>query len=539
MATTFAITSGDIEGILDKSVTRQKIYPFEKGRVFEMIKSNADPNLYVDGLDYLVGKQGIKDLKKKLVDKYNAKLPGAKDIQEAVKISQGLLMDSMVFCYNKETGAIDLYTLNERIIGYLGVDNDKLLLKTYDLNQQGIAFCYRIDIEYNSPDDIVYKAVTPNKNTYIYLDKYILFPYDVIKAILDVTSSILINNGVLKIEQNIEGTKKVRYLTNRDDVLKKYCDNPDAVSSLKTSMYPLKGYMYAPVLGAPSTTAMMSKVNVFSLESIHPITDVSKIPVKKAENPVESLLKVRVIAKRLSELQLNDPVGYSEIISRLPRVKELIIDEASRTLPSQVAIAKYLNSLSGEDLDNILKSLDGTVDVYNKIKKAFNKNENVDFTKFTDEEFKKALKTGVYNIIATKKDCSFTSMIVTNSETILRMLYGKDYIAKYESFNYRFNCLVSLLKSDNGANPEACLKFCGFDEKDTEVLKDAEEIKKGNEAEVREKWMDASGTKRRSAPKTDSVLARSCFASIDEDGKISEFYKYVTLKRVARMIKLG
>ena len=538
MATTFSITSGDIEVLLEKSVMRAMVYPFEMNRVLAMIKSSESPNLYVDGLNFLIGKQGVKGLRKKLLDKYKNRIPAATEIPDEIKVLQGALMDSLVYCYNNETGGIDLYTLNEKIIGYLGVDNEKLISKAYDLNKEGVLHCYRIDIEYLSATDIVYKATQLNKNTQIDASKFSLFPYDVIKAIIDTTSMMLINNGVLKIDQNVSGVMKSRVATNRDDLLKKYCDNPNAVGSVATSLYPLKGYMYVPILGAPSTTAMMSKVDVFNLDSIHIITNSSQIKVKKAEDPIGILKKTRVISKRLSEMQMGDPVGYSEVISRLPRVSELFVDEASSTMPSQVAVAKYLNTLSTSELDSIISNLEGAKEKLEVLDGIFTTNESINVASVTsDDALRDMLKSGVYNVIATKKDCSYTSMIVTNNEGILKKLYGDDYFGKYESFGFRFNRLAYLVKS--GKDVKESLTYCGFGT-DKETVKDAKTLKDDAKAEsVRDKWLEKQGTKKRAKANTDSILARSCFGSVDEDGNISEFYKYVTLKRVARLVKLG
>ena len=346
MASTVEVSIENLNKLLERSIFRKHCSTLVK-RVSKNLMAKEEPNVVIDALEVLTGnKDGIPGLRNELLAKYGYKLPGAVEvIPKTIQIFQAALMDSLMFGLNYETGNISLYTLNERIIEYLGVDSEKMLSKAYNLNKQGILHAYRIDVSYESPDNVIYKAVSLNKNTNIYADNIALFPYETIEGVLVLIDSLLGRGCVLKTVQVIEGLRKERFITTYQPVLKKFCDSLDAIDGLNVIKYPLEGYLYAPVIGAPSTTAMVTKISVFNLDYLSTVKKMSDITVEKAVNPTETLVKNRLIIRRLGELESIDPVSFSKVMETLPRRDELFVDELSREIPTVVALSKYLNSI--------------------------------------------------------------------------------------------------------------------------------------------------------------------------------------------------
>lgn len=522
----------------------------------KMISSNlktsngGEDNFAIPSIDDLVLTDTmIPELKEELLEKYNSHygVDFTKLIPVNIKLEQAAMMDTLMFGYNLSTGAINLYTLNVELLFGLGVDNKKMIETCFKRNQMGIIHAYRIDIEYTSERTFFFKAVSLQSKNYIYADNYVLFPLLYIKRGMVLLKMFMEKGFVLKVTQDLGDIIKTRYITNSKTVLKKYCDCEEAVDSVNCSYFPLKGYMYAPVIGAPSTTSMVTKIDLFSISRIDPVRGYSEIDVRKVQDPIKNEVLCNSIMKRLTELSKGSGWDYVDIMQSLPDGDKVFKDELGRSVVDIPLVSKYLHTLDEDTLESLAERIPGCSDVMKKYQNIFTCREFVDFSNLSEDEVKKLLRTGVYKLVWIKSNCGYSSATVTNNKQVLRELYGEGYFGKYEGQNVRLNMLKYLVYK--GYNIKESLSYCGFPD-DEDLAKAAENFRatSGKEGSAdytlasnkfKKEVLNATGELARSESSTGSILVRTCFATENEDGSMSDFYRYISLPKVVRAIKIG
>lgn len=539
-----------IEGNLSNSILYSFMNEFKKIIESDIKGIKEGDNFFVQNIDWLCyddnGVPGLKDaLLKKYNDRFNVKYSCL--IPNSIKVNQAVLMDGLAFGVNVNTGDIKLYTLNVDTLFGLGVDADKVHTKCLERNMSGILHAYRIDIEYVSENEFQYKAVSLNKNNYLYASDYVLFSYAYIKGAMDLLSRWLEMGIVLKVEQEVGGILKKRYVTQLTKLLKDYCDNEEAVDGIKSSYYPLKGYMYVPVIGAPSTTAMVTKVDLFSLNRVMPVRSKKEIDIEKVKDPVKDTVIKTVIVKRLTEIEKTDSWGYMDIMYNLPRSEELFKDYESRGLVNTRLLSKYVNSLKDNEIEELCNMIPGTNEEVSRMSEVFSKSELVDMTKVSQATLRSMLRNGIYSVISVNKDCSYSSYIVTNNRNVLSRVYGKNYFAELEGDNVKIAELR--LRVAKGENIPDALEYCGFPKDDAELIKAAEAFREDSgEGGINENIssqmlrtvaVNSLGGQDRKESSTGSILCRRLFGIRKEDGSVEDYYRYVSLPKIVRMIKLG
>jgi hypothetical protein len=523
------------------------------GKIDKLISSdvkniNGDrDNMSIPNIDTLCFDESLlPELGKELITAYNSHFNPVYSsiIPENIKLEQAAMLDSLMFGYELSTGNINLYTLNVGVLFGLGVDNDKVIERCYERNQVGIIDAYRIDIEYESETEFLFRAVRPQKRTYLYADDYVFFPYLYVDRCMALFRMFMEKNFVLKVMQDLGDVQKERYITCSKNVLKKYSDSEEAVEGINPSYFPLKGYMYAPVIGSPSTSAMVTKVDLFSVSRVNPVTNLSDIKVMKVSDPVKNTIVIESIMKRMFELSQEDGWEYVDIMNNLPNGEKVFKDQDGMSVINTVFLSKYLHSVNDDVLDNLVREIPGCSELVEKYSKILNKYELISPSQMSSEDFRKALNDGVYRVIWLKSKGGYSSATVTNNRKILEEIYGKGYFAKYESLNVRLNMLR--YRVNMGYNIGESLRYCGFPE-DEELICAAEEFKNtggGQEGSVaserfKEEVADLMGERSRSEASTGSMLARTCFAAIKPDGSVDDYYRYLSLPKITRIIRIG
>ena len=494
----------------------------------------------------LVGES--KTLEGKLLELYDRKvLVDTSHISKEIKLLQASAFDGLLVGINLEKGgAMGIYTANPGAIFNFDGDSKFSMNKTLELNEQGIINAVRIDVEYsNSEEEFSFKPVSLNKNTNLQVadtetmqGRFFLVPYIAYQRSMAFFKEMLDDGNTLKVTQETGGMLKERYISARSSELAKYCDSKEFAESLKPEYFPLKGFFYAPVLGASSLTLGRTRIDLLDVCKVQSVT---KPKVSKTENPVDDMLRDSVAEMLLTDMAKYDTDTYANVVSKMPK-KDKVFGSMQDT-PSVISVMRYMRQLSSSDKEKVLKLIPGFDDSLAEYKGLLNKCEYLDASNYKPDEIKELLKSGVYKFIIRKNDCMYSSMTITNDENILRSIYGKDYFKRYESLGVRLYKLESMVEHNS---VEDSLAYCGF-ETDSDTISNVISVLGTNDPQksTHERLADVlgdSGSTRKQVRKSTSndslVLARTCFA-VEGADKSSDYYKYIDISKVVSMCRLA
>ena len=488
-------------------------------------------------------------LESELLSLYDRKiLKDTSHISDEIKVLQASAFDGLVLGLNNEkNGAMGIYTANPSAIFNMDSDSKFSIEKTLELNEKGIIHAVRIDVEYlNSDETFEFKPVALNKNTNLQVadietgeGRFLFVPYIAIQRSMAFFKEMLDDGRTLKVYQEQGGMLKERYISAKGSELAKYCDSEEFAKSLKPEYFPLKGFFYAPVLGANSLTLGRTRVNLIDVCKVESII---KPKVTKAESPLNELIQDSVAEALLGELEKYDDMNYMSIISKMPK-KNKVFDKM-QDMPSPVSVMRYMRQLSASDKDKALKLIPGFEGTVEEYKGVLTKCEYMDASKYSPEDIKELLKGGVYKFIIRKNDCVYSSMVVTNSKDLLKKIYGENYFGRYESLGVRLYELERMIGND--IDVMVALNYCGF-EGDADTVAQVISIIGTHDPEesVHERLADLLGKKdkekkqvRKSSSNNSIVLARTCFATEGAD-ESPDYYRYIDISKVVSMVQLA
>ena len=526
---------------LEKSVSKS-IYGRNKKYVDSYIKENlknSDSNIAIPTIQVLV--EDSNSLKNGLLELYDRKmaLDDTSGISDEIKILQASLFDGLVFGINLDKGGeMAIYTANFGVIFSTDSDDKLNMSKTADMNREGIVNAIRVDIEYTSQEGFQFKPVALNKNTNLKIfntetgeGRFHLVPYIVFQRYFVFFKEMLDSMRVLEVHQDKNGVDKVRYITESKNILNKYSDI-GMVENSTPEYFPLKGFFYAPVVGAPSTTVGMTRIDLIDVFKVAVVADPK---IEKSKDPYRSLIVESTILKLLEDLYANDFDRYMQLLESFPG--SLGVEQG--TVQTPVSVIKYLHGLKSSDISKVESLIPNLEDEIKNKEVIFDRSKfgSVDIHGITKDSLKEYLKTGVYKLVIRKKDCLYSSMIVTNSVEILKVLYGENYFGTYESIGTRLYKLEEAIKT---MPKDKALELCGFDGSEDNVKKIDEAFEmvgpdmKLHEALERSLTGTHKKTTRRSTSNGELILARKCFASSSRD-----FYCYVDLNKIVSITRIG
>ena len=236
------------------------------------------------------------------------------------------------------------------------------------------------------------------------------------------------------------GSIKVRGTSLNTKHLAHYCDDPLAVEGLTAEYMPIQGCMYVPSLGAPSTTAMMTRVDFINLDRIVKLggyEDCRRLGIQKSRDGVDELFKEQSIILSLADMKVNNLDEFFRTVSKLPNAG--ILEGVNPEEIGVSTVANYLHTSTRGIENRALKVVKGATERY-EIRKSLVGIEPyaVTWASLYDE-----LKNHLVKVIWKKPNGKYSSAVCTNSSDILKKVYGTDYFGKYESFGVRASALVS------------------------------------------------------------------------------------------------
>ncbi|MGV3076366.1 hypothetical protein ACEE21_14890 [Clostridium baratii] len=527
--------------------------------ISDNLKKKGD-NFFIPTIQTIVERD--PELEQELINLYNRKFPmgGTEDIDYEIKLLQASVLDGLVVGINTEKGGdFQIYTANIGAIFGINHESKFNMDKTLELNKKRIVHAVRVDIDYTSEEGFNYKVVSLNKNTNLHImdldtfeGRFHLVPYIAIQRSMSFFKEMLDDMRILDVRQDKGELHKARYITCRKDVLARYSDNEEFAKLLKPSYFPLKGFFYAPVLGASSLTSGVTRIDLLDVCNVKNVATVENI--SKPSGGLESILTESSIMTILSEMYETDLVGYQEIVDKLPNDNEILtgaVYDVDKGVPNPVSIIKYMHGLNKEDKAKVEALIPGLEEAVSRKKTVLNRYQEIDPSTVDYTDIKAMLNEGVYKFLIRKKDCTYSSITLSNCPRVLRELYGEDYFAKYESFGVRLgklqNC-ISLKLFDREYPLEVWLNHCGLPVSD-EIVSKLKELADNNVVgnALREELLNLFDRKpktssrkstRRNTSNDELILARVCLASMTTSGSL-DFYRYLDMSKVVSIYRLG
>lgn len=520
--------------------------------------SNSGENVFLPTVDYVTDVLS-KDLRQELINLYNAQMgtvKGVESIPDELKVLQGALFDGLCYGYDVNTGKFAIYTMNLRLLVVKGMlENLTLstdLLKTVmTKNKVGEVKCYRIDIEYEYSSEVFsFKAVNHRTKMIEVGDdiQIMLIPYIAGVRLMKMLESIVNSGKVIKTVQIVNGVTKTRCITINANILKEYSDQDYLYDYVSPTYFPLKGFFYAPVVGASSLTAGVTNINIFDLCEIKRVADrsaLAKLGIEKCSDPIRQLCRESVVGTELMKLKSEDLDSYLDLVASLPNIDKVVETTDDMVALTTVGISKYLHTITEMEQLSVETILGVTSKIYDRmaIFNVHGEDVAVDKANLSSE-----LKNGIFKVLSCSKSGKLTSVVCTNSRSILTKVYGVGYFKKYEGFSVKFYAFLGAVQSGttlsdalvvNGLMPEKGIPS----EARKSMLELISKITPDDEVHVKELKsllgsLNGARVSNRSSD-TGSMIVRSLDAYIDNEGTVHDYYRYINPSEIISCKKLG
>ena len=388
-----------------------------------------------------------------LITNYNSSYPYEKSegVSVDVKVYQSAMDEGIVFAYNLETQKLSIYTSRIRTLNLIDKQNKFDKEKTLEKNLKGIVHCMRLDVSYigNDETDIELKATTKDKIT---PETHVLIPFLVFHLIEKLIEHSFKKGRVLKITQNLNGVLKERFLTENPLILANHNENGSVIAN-ESWYFSGCGYFYAPVLGAPSNTSGMSRVDILNIEKIQLVEGTTNLcEVAKSSN--EALFAPQIFSWILRSLIDKDEQKarqFLNLLCRLESVKSKVANIDTEDIQEyKDKVLKATSLLTESELEEIKSAFSliylDRLEHYRSILKEYQPIAVPE----TLEQLERLLKTGAYKITLITSGSKLSVVYCTNNSGILRKLYGDDFDTKFESVGNRIRKVNKLLE----ANPD-------------------------------------------------------------------------------------
>lgn len=532
---------------LEKSLGATIVNRFFKkvDSIYSSHLGDPEQNFVTPVLDTLL--EELPQMRSKLIDLYNGTFGTHKlvnDIPDDIKAVQGALLDGLVFGFDPSTESMEIYTMNAKLL--FGMDAPVTFIddKVVDKNSKGEYKGFRIDITYrDGSDSFEFKAVNHRK---VLNEDIIFVPYLSIARGMKLVESYLSGGSVLKLVQHVAGVEKVRAVTQNKKLLAEFCDDPSAVEFTGCQYFPLKAMFYVPVIGAPSTTAMVTKVNIVNLDYISKLANraqLKSLGVFKPTNALRIMIGENTVIQVLDRVSKESPDEYSALLDKFPRNDE-IFDGGTKdgSEVSPVMLSKYMHQLSEKELEQVFDTVPGVKEEMGKkqfLMDNFEVKFKIDKEPIDPVELRRLIKGHICKILCRKDDCSTYTVLGTNNFKLLSKLYGKDYFGKYESLGSRLGACVDEIRMGRPMK-EACSEYC----LDLDIIEEVSlkvnirDITKYDE--LKKEYAALAGIKTRSSSSGGSgIMIRQCFATRTTNGEVSDYYRTVNPEKVLQVAILS
>lgn len=496
--------------------------------------------------------KGLRDLVQEKFDSVGTKSGKYGDVAYDIQLLQGVLFTSLVFGYHKPSGKVALYTACEKVITAISPEYNFNIGKTYDLNVEGVLNAVRVDIDYTSKETFNAKLTRLTVKTNLVSDEYILVPLESVSALAGIIKDQLSKGRVAYTQQLVSGLVKERFISMNATVLRKYTDSPEFASdvSSKSVIQLARHKAYFPVVGATSNTVGMTAIDLLLLEKLGFVKDNGSLVEVSDFGGIIRLVVTSLLSNELArnyseELQgkYNEYVsGIVDIITQakfLEVVNDIVTPEGmpSDAIVSLEATNLILRDMSDDQLQQtwlMFKEKGMQSGNPQDLVKLINTSYEQLPTDISKEELRGLLDSSVLKVVTTKKNGSFSTMYVTNSEDILSQVYGADYRKALESKGVLIREAKKYLEQGELTFDEV-MEYLGFDS----FVGRGPKLPKDNLAIFEELVATESDYKpRKSNSNENLVLGRRLFGVVTPKG-VEDYYCNIDTTRIYQVVKLS
>lgn len=496
--------------------------------------------------------KGLRDLVQEKFDSVGTKSGKYGDVAYDIQLLQGVLFTSLVFGYHKPSGKVALYTACEKVITAISPEYNFNIGKTYDLNVEGVLNAARVDIDYTSKETFNAKLTRLTVKTNLVSDEYILVPLESVSALAGIIKDQLSKGRVAYTQQLVSGLVKERFISMNAMVLRKYTDSPEFASdvSSKSVIQLARHKAYFPVVGATSNTVGMTAIDLLLLEKLGFVKDNGSLVEVSDFGGIIRLVVTSLLSNELArnyseELQskYNEYVsGIVDIITQakfLEVVNDIVTPDGmpSDAIVSLEATNLILRDMSDDQLQQtwlMFKEKGMQSGNPQDLVKLINTSYEQLPTDISKEELYSLLDSSVLKVVTTKKNGSFSTMYVTNSEDILSQVYGADYRKALESKGVLIREAKKYLEQGELTFDEV-MEYLGFDS----FVGRGPELPKDNLATFEELVATESDYKpRKSNSNENLVLGRRLFGVVTPKG-VEDYYCNIDTTRIYQVVKLS
>ena len=417
---------------------------------------------------------------------------------------------------------------------------------------EGVLNAARVDIDYTSKETFSAKLTRLTVKTNLVSDEYILVPLESVSALAGIIKDQLSKGRVAYTQQLVSGLVKERFISMNATVLRKYTDSSEFASdvSSKSVIQLARHKAYFPVVGATSNTVGMTAIDLLLLEKLGFVKDNGSLVEVSDFGGIIRLVVTSLLSNELArnyseELQskYNEYVsGIVDIITQakfLEVVNDIVTPEG---MPSDAIVSLEATNLILRDMTD--DQLQQTWLMFKEkgmqsgnpqdLVKLINTSYEQLSTDISKEELYSLLDSSVLKVVTTKKNGSFSTMYVTNSEDILSQVYGADYRKALESKGVLIREAKKYLEQGELTFDEV-MEYLGFDS----FVGRGPELPKDNLATFEELVATESDYKpRKSNSNENLVLGRRLFGVVTPKG-VEDYYCNIDTTRIYQVVKLS
>lgn len=446
-----------------------------------------------------------RGLREQLLSLYNSANNDGKGlygcVSDKVKLLQEASNQTVLYAYNFVEGTYSLYTSNQELLKLFSNGKRRSIKSenTYSINLSN-----RLNVALLSQDDLSVKRL--NTRTFPKITQNIFLPFEEVYYLCNFVKDLLETANVLY-------TSTGSYYSINILTLEKYNNDKYFSRNIsKVSIDYLKATITAPELGLSNLTKGVSGIHLLSLDNLYLVNDSGSL-VQKAtiQNTMGTVIKFE-LQKFLLDNYSQVVDDFSKLLNPLGIITNSFSD-LSAALDDYNDIS-YILSLIQEKYPEIAPSYD---DIAKKHSLIASEREEVDKDNLSEK-----LEEGVYLLnLATNIPSKTRMVFVTNSISILKSVYGDDYITRFESEAGRIR-LVKELISENDMSFEEIISFTGLSDFKGETLESFEDKTSSNIAYV---------------PK--GLVARSLFGDIVSENTVKGFYVNIDTDKIISVFKVG
>lgn len=531
-----------IKAVVGRLNTTQ-MYKYRKGMSSYFLSGLSKGRVKMPSLEFFF--DVCPEYKKDMVDLYNGTFglyEGVDSIPDDIKALQASVIDGFCYFYNIDTEVLGgICTMNTGLLGLDPMIDEKVLDKAFKANRLGTIHTLRVDFEFNNfgSEEADYKVVA--HRTVIDESSVFLVPYIAGDVLCNLVQGFMDRGMMIYTKQEKpDGSVKERVVSSNFKHLANYCDDPDAVMGIKPEYYPLRGFIYAPVLGAPSTTAMLTRVDLFDLTTLLKVDSYSQCRyygVQKPVDPVREVLKKDAILTSMAQLYALDEERYFRTVDKFPDIG--VYGNALNGDISVRILRNYLDSGTRGLNNRIFKIVPGAEELYTRVE-SFVIDEKFPVDGY--QGIKDALRDGIVKVLWKKANGMYASEICTNCPDILSVVYGEDYFRRYESSGVRLrNCADAI--DFGGMGVAEALEQYGFD---SSVADKVTEMRKGGQ-NVEDAMVQALGIKTRAHSSNPALItARTLSGYISGNvssgivsGRAEDYYVSIDTEHLVKAEVIG